>query len=200
MMRLLATTLKDALLFVCAWTLTVSIGVVVVLVALMFAGYLPYSDRPGPGWQPIGVTARDAQMFLNWAVSFVARFAGFWGLLLFILVRILGWLGTPMVALRVIGAVMCGFVAMIIVAAAGWYIAISLVATDLTGVIASLFGVFVFPRFRGSPGAWPLAARIACATILTISFAAFASFPLWRQSNSGVQVTPETDTLIPNAP
>src|SRR5712692_1562273 len=76
----IAKALKDLLAFTSLWTLTVAGGVFLVLILLTLIGYLPYSDRPGPGWQGAHLPSlQEVGFFLGWAFPFVAPFAAYCG-------------------------------------------------------------------------------------------------------------------------
>jgi len=186
-----AKALRDLLAFTLLWTLTVAGGVFLVLILLTLIGYLPYSDRPGPGWQGAHLPGlREVGFFLGWAFPFVAPFAAYWGVLLFIFVRTLGWFGTPILVLRFVGGVVCGFLGLLIVSASGWYIAISAIPVYTTGALATSFGIFVWPRFRGSPRLWRRSIRIVGAFAALAVFGVLISYPFWpRVRDPQVDVT-----------
>lgn len=185
----IAKALRDLLVFTSLWILTVSGGVFLVLILLNLIGYLPYSDRPGPGWQAAHLpSVEELGFFFGWALSVVAPLAAYWGALLFIFVRTLGCCGTPVLALRIVGGIICGFLGLLIVSGSGWYIAISAAAVYATGTLAASFGIFLLPRFRGSARPWRKSIRIACAGTALAAFVALISYPFWPRGVEGPQV------------
>ena len=120
---------------------------VVALVVMAFVGYVPYSDRPGPGWYGLrlAITAREVEFFVGWW-AFTGLYAMPVGALLFALqdvlrlVRAPRWLVTTVCGLA--GFVLSGYLA----AATGWYIAISEVPVIVAAFAGGLYGALVLPR------------------------------------------------------
>src|SRR5215472_8219291 len=112
-------------LVVCSLLYAVALagGVFLLLVVSSAVGYLPYSDRPGPGWfSPHLPTLRESGFFASWAFFFVGPFALFWGAILFVFVRLTGWLGSPKWFLRTLGGFFGGALGLLGIEAFGWYI------------------------------------------------------------------------------
>lgn len=185
------------LVFTGLWTLTLSGGVWIVLLSLTLIGYLPYSDRPGPGWQAAHIpTVEEMQFFWGWAVPIVAPVAVYSGALLFVLVRALGWFGTPVLELRIVGMVVSGYLGLLILSTTGWYIAIAPAAVYAGAALASGFGVGVLPKFRGATKPMPRWIRVTGAGVVLGTFGALFTYPLWPVAQARamevelVQVTP----------
>ena len=139
------------------------IGVIIFGTALfMFLceliGFLPYSDRPGPGfysWFPLRTFSdigKEAWFQLGFALFAAPSFAIYAIPLLTIfmalrLTNINRWfLGVP-------AALLFGFLGFYSMAALGWYIAISGVGVIATGVLGIVFGALCFLLwFRKSLG------------------------------------------------
>jgi hypothetical protein len=126
----------------------VSLGTCCVLLICDCFGYLPYSDRPGPGWWG----------HLHWpAWAEIATYFGFAPLLaygclffgfgLFVLSLALGLASPPRWMNCVLGALYAGAAALLAVAGAGWYFAIASIGPDSAGILGIAYGVFLFPRF-----------------------------------------------------
>jgi hypothetical protein len=141
------------------------VGIIVFGTALFmflceFVGFVPYSDRPGPGfygWLPlrslsdVGAAAWFQLGFALFAAPFFAMYA-VPALTIFFALRLTTinrWF------LAVPAALVFGFVAFYIMAAMGWYIAISGVAVIAAGVLGIVFGALCFllwfPRPLGQP-------------------------------------------------
>jgi hypothetical protein len=152
LLRAVGRNVKNAAICTIAYTLFLAGGTFLLLVVVSAIGYLPYSDRPGPGWYAAHIpNLQEAGYNASWATFYVAPFALLWGMLLFVLVRALGWLAMPRWLVRTVAAV-CAFFLSLLGLAAGWYIAIAGVAVYGGAAIGSLFGGWVLPRFAGTVG------------------------------------------------
>jgi hypothetical protein len=166
--------------FALLYAITLAGGIFIFLVASSAVGYLPYSDRPGPGWyNPHLPPLQEMSFFASWAFRFVGPFALLWGAILFLFTRLTAWLGAPKWLLRTLGGVFGSVLGLLGIAAAGWYIAISWVATDVGAVLGLLFGVILLPKFAVvrtlSPMHWW---RWAALIGVTLCFAMGIIYPL----------------------
>jgi len=127
-----------------AYMLLVLWGTVAVLVVSTLVGYLPYSDRPGPGWQGVQHTLSVAGVwfFLSWA-GFAAVHVFTVGIMLFLGARILQLIMIPRWIIRVLGAPTSAFLSLYVVAGVGWYIAIAPFPVYAAGVLGFAFGAFL---------------------------------------------------------
>lgn len=126
----------------------VSLGAVLLLLLYSAVGYLPYSDRPGPGWgniEPHFPVPEEIRYFSSWALILLP-ICYFMGNLLFLFMAWARWLKLPMWLARTLGGFFCSGLSMFAVAAAGWYIAIAVSVTNAVGVCGLLYGIFVLPR------------------------------------------------------
>ena len=126
----------------------VSAGTSLVLLVSSCLGYLPYSDRPGPGWWgrvhwPLW---SEFVTYIGFAPWF-AYFCLFFGFGLFGLCLVLGIASTPRWLNRLVGAVIAAPAAGLAVASAGWYMALAAIGPDAAIVFGLLYGVFLFPCF-----------------------------------------------------
>jgi len=123
-------------------------GVWLCLVVSSAIGYLPYSDRPGPGWFTAHLpTLGELGFFGSWALFFVGPFALFWGAILFAFTRLSSWLGSPKWLLRILGGFFGAVLGLLGIEAAGWYIAISAVAVYAGALLGLTYGALLLPRF-----------------------------------------------------
>jgi hypothetical protein len=153
LLRPIARNVKNAAFCAISYALVLAGGTFVLLVVVSAVGYLPYSDRPGPGWHAAHIPAlQEVGYYASWAIFFVGPFALLWGILLFALVRALGWLGTPRWLVRTITAVFAFFLSLLGLAATGWYIAIAGVIVYGGAAIAALFSAWIFTHFMGASG------------------------------------------------
>jgi hypothetical protein len=132
------------------------------LVLVNSAGYLPYSDRPGPGWQtPHLPTGAELQFFVGFG-SLLLKGTVFYGLIFAAAGWVLGFCLLPRWGIRVLAAPTAFLASGLMMAAGGWMIAISSMGIYTAAGCGALWGLFVFPRLvpRASY-ALPIAARTA---------------------------------------
>ncbi|HET6934028.1 MAG TPA: hypothetical protein VFI72_04260, partial [Candidatus Angelobacter sp.] len=115
------------------------------LIIINSSGYLPYSDRPGPGWQmPHLPTTQELGFFFGFSVllltgtAIVAALFVVAGVIL-AFCRLPGW------ALRLVAAPIAFLSAGLMMDGAGWYIAISALGVYIAAGCGLLWGIFVFP-------------------------------------------------------
>jgi len=109
----------------------VGVGTSLVLLLSSCFGYLPYSDRPGPGWWG-RVHWPSWTEFVTY-IGFAPWFAYsclFFGLGLFGLCLVLGLASTPRWLNRLVGGVIAAAAAGLAVTAAGWYLALAAIGPD----------------------------------------------------------------------
>ncbi len=127
---------------------TVAFGTSLTLLVASSIGYLPYSDRPGPGWwgRVHWPSLVEAENYLGFAPLF-GYFCLFFGVGLFLLSLTLGFASSPNWLNRIIGGIISALAAGFAVAGAGWYIALAQLGPDVAIVLGLIYGVFLFPRF-----------------------------------------------------
>jgi hypothetical protein len=137
------------------------------LVLVNSAGYLPYSDRPGPGWQmPHLPTGEELQFFVGFA-SLLLKGTAFCGLIFAAAGLVLGFCLLPRWGLRVLAAPTAFLASGLMMAAAGWMIAISSMGVYTAAGCGALWGLFVFPRLvPRMTYVLPIAARIALPVVM----------------------------------
>ncbi|HZD93401.1 MAG TPA: hypothetical protein VE133_04050 [Candidatus Sulfotelmatobacter sp.] len=146
-------------------------------------GYLPYSDRPGPGWGNIPSHIPqwgEIRYFSGWLVLLLPV-SYFLGNILFIFMAWIRWLSVPKWLACALGGLFCAGFTMLAVAAAGWYIAISVAITNSVGICGLFFGAWLLPRVspqREIP--LSLWSRTAGVLLAATSMAAFFIYPFLR--------------------
>ena len=131
------------------WGLIIILGgLFIYLITIMTIGYLPYSDRPGPGWH------KD-HWSISWGeIKFVIDFLLFLGIyvlgelivgyLLFRLIRLVGY---NKIVFAVLGGLIFGFLTLYVTLGIGWYIALDGSTVLVGGVLGLLYGATFFPKF-----------------------------------------------------
>ena len=111
-------------------------------------GYLPYSDRPGPGWwgRVHWPSLAEAGTYLCFAPWF-GYFCLIFGVGIFLLSLVLGFASSPKWLNRILGGVISVLAAGLAVAGAGWYFALAEIGPDVAMLFGLIYGAFLFPRF-----------------------------------------------------
>lgn len=168
------------------------------LIAVNSAGYLPYSDRPGPGWQEPHLPSKDELEFFFGFALFLLRGTALYGALFAALAWLLGFCRVPRWGLQLI-ATPLGFVSSgILMAAAGWMIAISSMGIYTAAICGGAWGLLAFPRLipRASYTP-PLPIRIIAPIVVFATSAYWLIRPLLPNralTNAKVEVIRRTDT------
>ena len=137
------------------------------LVLVNSAGYLPYSDRPGPGWQRPHLPTGDELRFFVGFASLLLKGTAFYGVLFAAAGLVLGFCLLPRWGLRVMATPTAFLTSGLMMAAAGWMIAISSMGVYTAAGCGALWGLFVFPRLVPRMSyVLPIAARIALPVIM----------------------------------
>lgn len=151
----------------------VGLGTSMVLLLASCIGYVPYSDRPGPGWWAHVHWPSLAEIgnYLGFAPWF-AYFCLYFGVGLFALSLVLGLMVAPRWLNGLLGGGFAALAAEQAVAGAGWYIALAAMGPNTAMAIGLLYGVFLFPRFvlhrETRPRTWLRVAAITIATGLLL--------------------------------
>jgi len=153
---------------------------ILLLVGLSAVGYLPYSDRPGPGWgnvSPHLPTLEEVSYFSDWA-TLLLPMCYFFASLLFAFMAWIKWLKPSIWLVRIVGGIFGSGISMLVVAAAGWHISIAALVTNSVGVCGLLFGAFILPRIsprREMP--LSLVARTIGTTVACLGMSALLLYP-----------------------
>jgi hypothetical protein len=172
------------------YALVVAVGTLIFLVGSLMVGYLPYSDRPGPGWGRGAFDWSGFSFFLSW-LPLLLYFLLYIGAALFPLARLLSWFHSPRWLLRVFGGLFAGIAALVGVSAAGWYIAISAYPVYAGGMSGMIYGALILPRFAGPVRSGPAKWWQWIGTAATIvGCGAFVAYPLipHDQPNESLEV------------
>jgi len=160
----------------------VGVGTSGILLASSCIGYLPYSDRPGPGWrsQAHWPTWGEIATYFGFAPWF-AYFCLFFGLGLFGLSIVLGFASVPRWLSRILGAILSAAAALLSIASAGWYLALAPIGPDIAGVFGLLYGLFFFPRFvetrSQSVSMWMRVSAVTCSVALFLAWLIWPFLP-----------------------
>ena len=132
-------------------------GVLCFLSLAPVVGYIPYSDRPGPGWvgRFPGVSWSEflgGLMFqVGWA-TLLLPYAAVIGVILFAVARGMERIGAPRAVVATLSALLAGLVSGYIVAGIGWCIAIAAPPIYFAMALGAVFGAWCLPtRIRSSP-------------------------------------------------
>ncbi|MFY9748682.1 MAG: hypothetical protein WBD98_08435 [Acidobacteriaceae bacterium] len=158
----------------------IGVGTSLVLLAASCVGFLPYSDRPGPGWwgKPHFPSWTEVATYIGFAPWF-AYGCLYFGLGLFVLSLALGIASTPRWLNRLIGGIIAAIAAMLAVAAAGWYLALAAIGPYSAAGLGLLYGSLIFPRFvRPKAPPAPMWIRIGTAACASVLFLGWIFSPL----------------------
>ena len=185
----------------------VGVGTSFVLFVCSCLGYLPYSDRPGPGWwgQVHWPSWAEFVTYIGWAPWF-AYSCLYFGLGLFGLCIALGVASTPRWLNRLLGGVIAAAAAGLAVMGAGWILALAAIGPDAAVVLGLLYGVFLFPRFieprSRQFAAWVRITTVFCVTALFAYWIAYPFLPhqpLPDINYDIMRVTPGEKTVTPTS-
>ena len=115
------------------------------LLLINCSGYLPYSDRPGPGWQPPHLPSKDElSFFFGFAYSLIvptAIYAAGFG----VIGLLFGLCSLPRWVTRIVGSPLAFIASGCMMMAAGWMIAISAVGIYTAAICGLIWGLLVLP-------------------------------------------------------
>lgn len=140
--------LRDYGLAVGSYAALIALGLVLTLTISSAVGYLPYSDRPGPGWIEPSFSFGQVGYYLSWSVLLLPPTA-IYGTMLFAWLRVLSVLGTPRLLLKVFAALGAGLLANVLAAGVGWYIAIAAFPVYVATALGAGWGALLLPRYLG---------------------------------------------------
>jgi hypothetical protein len=111
-------------------------------------GYLPYSDRPGPGWykKPFGI-GRDELRFVFEFILFLGIYILGTLIIVYLLFRLLRLIGYNRIVYSILGGLVIGFFSLYWTFGIGWYIAIDSTSILVGGLLGLIYGATLFPRF-----------------------------------------------------
>ena len=128
----MTTSLKDRLvtlgrqfaLSVLVYEVVVIGGIALFMTAGMLIGYLPYTDRPGPGWYGPSQTIGEIPMVGQW-LRLRPWVPPIYGGAIFVVIKGLSLVPRlPRAIVRIAGAILAAAAAVVWVLATGWYFAL----------------------------------------------------------------------------
>ena len=111
-------------------------------------GYLPYSDRPGPGWykKPFGISWDETRYIWSF-ILFLGIYILGTLIIVYFLFRLFRLIGYNRIIYSILGGLIIGFLSLYWTYGIGWYIAID-GSTILTGgILGLIYGATLFPKF-----------------------------------------------------
>jgi hypothetical protein len=137
------------------------------LILVNGVGYLPYSDRPGPGWQTPHLPSGEELRFFVGFAFLLLKGTTFYALIFAAAGFVLGFCSLPRWALRLVTVPTAFLASGLMMAAGGWIIAISSMGVYTAAGCGALWGLFVFPRLVPRMNyVLPIAARIAVPVVM----------------------------------
>lgn len=140
---------------------------IILLLLMECIGYLPYSDRPGPGWQRPHLPERaELSFYLSFALM-LCRPALFYAAAHTLLAAIYALCSLPRWLVRILGGITAFLSAGLLMAAVGWMIAIAPIGVYLAAGCGLLWGTLLLPtwytpRERTIPLALRIGAPLLC--------------------------------------
>src|SRR6266700_463594 len=181
----LRSVVKDFMSCTGLYCLVLLGGLLLLLVGCAVVGYLPYSDRPGPGWGASHLPGwEEIRFYSGWGLLMVPALL-FWGTAFFAFAALMGWLRAPRWLLRLSAGILCGLISLVMTAAVGWYISIAAFPVYAAGVLGLLFGCFLLPRFALERGVrWPAWARTIGVTASILGLGIPIVYPILPERDS----------------
>ena len=130
-------------------------GIALFMVGGMLVGYLPYTDRPGPGWYGASNTIHELPMVGQW-LRLNPWVPPIYGAVLFILMKGLSIVPrVPRALVRVVASVLTAAIAIVWALATGWYFSLSLSVQWAAPLLSIAYGGWFLPRvlYAGQPHA-----------------------------------------------
>ncbi|HEY6252744.1 MAG TPA: hypothetical protein VI685_22535 [Candidatus Angelobacter sp.] len=152
-----------------------------ILICCELVGYLPYSDRPGPGWGPPQIPPwSEIRFYADWELA-TSQVFFFLGAIFFVYISLLAFFQAPQWMARTLAGLLCGLLSLIATAAAGWYIALAAFPANAAGFVGVLFGIFIALRFTAEEKVrLPFWRRTVGISMASLGFAAYLLYPLLR--------------------
>lgn len=149
--------LRDYVAAVGSYLALLFVGVVMTLTISSAVGYLPYSDRPGPGWTDPHFSFALLGYYASWGL-FLLIPSAIYGTVVFAYFWILKVLDAPSLIIRVLGALGAGVVSLVLAAGTGWYISMATFPAWVAAALGAAWGAFLLPRYlrptRPPPVGW----------------------------------------------
>lgn len=140
--------LRDYVAGVGSYVGLIAVGLALTLTISSAIGYLPYSDRPGPGWTEPFFSLEQTGFYLSWSVGLLLPTA-IYGTVVFACGRALRVFDAPLVITRVFGGLSAGLIALVVAAGMGWYISMAEFPVLVAAGLGVAWGALLLPRFLG---------------------------------------------------
>ena len=127
-------------------------GLFLYMVISEAVGYLPYSDRPGPGWYrgKVSIAAPDLS-YISGFILFLGLYLLVWLIIVFLLFRLLRLIGYNRILFAILGGIIIGAVTFYLTLGAGWYIALDGSTVSVGALLGTIYGSTLFPKFLKPP-------------------------------------------------
>lgn len=142
--------IRDYVLAVGSYVAIMVVGLTLTLTISSAVGYLPYSDRPGPGWTEPFFSFELLGFYVGWSVLLLLPSAVY-GSVVFAILRLLHTFNAPLILIRVMGALSAGYIALVLAVGIGWYIAMAPFPAFIAAGLGAAWGSIVVPRCLGPP-------------------------------------------------
>ena len=143
--------LRDYTLAVGWYAALIAVGLVVTLTVSSAVGYLPYSDRPGPGWVGPSFSFGQLGFYASWGLLLLIPTV-LYGSALFAYHRLLRWLDAPVLLIRLTAALSAAIITFTLVAGVGWFISLAAFPVWVAGGLGVFWGAVLLPRYLGPAG------------------------------------------------
>ena len=140
--------LKDYIRAVGSYVVLITGGLVATLIISSLIGYLPYSDRPGPGWVGPSLSFDLVRYYLSWG-TLVMLPTVLYGTALFAYNRFIMFFGAPHGLVRAVATLTAALVSLLLAAGMGWYIALAAFPSWIASALGAAWGAVVLPRYLG---------------------------------------------------
>jgi len=143
--HIVSALFRQFIIAVIAFESVVIGGIALFMAVGMLVGYLPYSDRPGPGWYGPSETIPSLPVVWQWLhLNYWAP--PMYAAAVFLLVKTISVVPKlPRMVIRIIGTLLTAFVALFWVLATGWYFSLSLSVQWVSLAFSILYGAWVLP-------------------------------------------------------
>jgi len=136
-----------ALYIFASYVLASNLIPVILLLLIEWIGYLPYSDRPGPGWQHPHLPERaEVSFYLSFALM-LCRPTLFYAAAHTLLAAIYELCSLPRWLVRILGGITAFLSAGLLMGGVGWMIAIAPIGVYLAAGCGLLWGVLLLPAW-----------------------------------------------------
>jgi len=131
------------------WGLIIILGgLFIYMTTIITIGYLPYSDRPGPGWYKDhwSISWEEIDYIINFLL-FLAIYVLGELIIVYFLFRLFCLIGYNKIVFSLLGSIVIGFLTMYVTLGIGWYIALDGSTVLAAGILGIIYGATLFPKF-----------------------------------------------------